>query len=414
MNTFKTIVLLVLVALIAVGCTIEKQKDGKKDQSKVSKYNPNAEVAEDFGIEGQMVVTLADTNKLSLIDLSNFKVGDTVDVGVNPQDVTFTRDGKLYFAVMTGIWKNGGGTPLEEEMSLTYDSVWTWDTSGHRIVGKASTSKSDDRVRPVGVAVNKASDRVLIANMSSDELLIKDIGESSEEIARVKVGFGPRRILVTPDDKYAITINTDLEDRSEKDSVSIVHLLSFAEEARVEVGPYPWAGAICSDSKNFYVSISGADEIVKINIDKREVVDTFKIGKSPRGIALSTDGKTLYVASHDEDLAIPFNLENKTAGQGFSTGKGPQELAIAKSDMLLFVANNEGKSISVINITQEKLIETIRVDGSPSAISIYIGAPPQPSSAGRYMPPAEAKRPIPESVKKVEPGKVEPSKQKGK
>ena len=376
MKPIKTLFILFLSMLLIVGCTVQRSNEkGKGGKNGGSKENPNAALAMDFGTQGEIIVTLSDVNKMAIIDMSTFKVGDTVDVGINPQDIKFTPDGKQYFAVMTGKWLNAGGDPMEN-MALSKDAVWNWDNATHKIMGKASTAKSDESPRPAGIGITPSSDRICIANMSTDELLIKNIGGEQKEIARVKVGAGPRRVIVTPDNKYAITINTDLEDRSPKDSISFVHLLSLQEEAKIEVGPYPWTGVLSPDGKKIYVSISRGDEVDEIDIATRKITNHIKIGKSPRGLALSSDGTKLYVASYDEDLVIPYDLAAGSAGTGFAVGKGPIEIGTDKDAALLFVVSDTAKSLTVINLSQDKVVETVRLGGSPSALAVWTGPAP--------------------------------------
>ena len=403
MKPIKAILVLLLSMLVIFGCTVQKT-GGKGGKDGGKKENPNAALAMDFGTTGEILVTLSDVNKMAIIDMATFKVGDTIDVGINPQDVKFAPDGKHYYAVMTGKWLNAGGDPLEN-IALMKDAVWTWDHATHKIMGKASTAKSDETPRPAGFAITSSSDRICVANMSTDELLIKNLGgEDQKELARVKVGAGPRRVFITPDNKYAITINTDLEDRSPKDSISFVHLLSLQEEAKIEVGPYPWTGVFSPDGKKRYVSISGADEVDEIDIDTRKITNHIKIGQSPRGLALSSTYSKLYVASYKEDKVIPYDLKTGTIGDAFAVGKGPVELTPNKDGLLLFVANETSKSITVLNLTQNLVVETVRLSGTPSAIAIWTGPPPESTFPSETRPPV-----APAPAQKITPPKAVPA-----
>ena len=381
MKLLISLIAFTIAALIFIaGCSVKQtEQSGEKSQNTKTKpeRNPNADLGTDFGQSGQLLVTFADDNKMALIDSGTLSVGGVVDVGLNPQGVIFSSDGTKYFAVMAGSFDSGSENSDSNSGALRSNSFWTWNANTHTIMGKSSTASGDEKEHPVGLGIDSGSSRLYISNMSTDTLLIRNLTGEQNEVKRIPVGTGPRKVLVSENDKYIITINTDLENRSETDSVSIIHLLSQEEVARVDVGDTPWGGCMHPDNDRFYVSVSGSDEVKEILIKEGKVGKTYSVGKSPRGIALSEDGNTLYVVSHDEDSMIPLSLANGDIGEPVKVGKGPVEIASSQQSVqILFISNTKSNSLTVYNTSQGKIIDTIKLAGSPSQIAIWAGAIP--------------------------------------
>ena len=411
----KSLTLVISLAVITVilfaGCSVQQsQQSGGNSKNMNNGRNPNADLGTDFGLSGQVIVTFADTNKMALVDSGTLSVGGVVDVGNNPQDVIFSKDGARILAVMSGSFDLSEKNSESTQSALMENSFWTWNATTHRIMGKSSISTGDGIEHPVGLGIDSTSSRLYISNMSSDTLLIRNLEGEQNLINSIPVGKGPRKVLVSEDDKYIITINTDLENRSETDSVSIIHLLSQEEVARVDVGDTPWGGCIHPDNEKFYVSVSGSDEVKEILIKEGKVGKTYSVGKSPRGIVLSDDGQTLFVASYDEDSLIPLSLLNGEAGEPVKVGKGPVEVASSlQSVQILFIGNTKSNSLTVYNTSQGKIIDTIKLDGSPTQIAIWTGAIPATKAPAPQSESALRDMLSPTGTMKVDPSSSTPS-----
>lgn len=402
---------LLILVMVFVGCTVQQSDDNAAKNNKADAkpgINPNANVESDFGSQGQLLVTLAESNQLALIDLKTMTIGDVTDVGVNPQDVIFSRNGSMYYVVMAGSLDDSETGSLS---SLSSNAIWTWNTDTHKITGKSSVTTGDKPSTPVGIGTDAAGNRLYIANSIEDNLLIKNLRGDQNDLSTINVGVGPRRVLVSNDDKYIITINSDLDKRCENDTVSIIHLLSHDEIARVEVGDTPWAGCLHPDDDRFFVSVSGNNEVKEINIKDGKIINTYEAGKSPRGVAISADGNTLYVASYEEDTVIPLDITNGETSEPISVGKGPDEIALEQNSQILFVANSLGKSITVYDLSQGKATDTIKLTGSPTQIALWsdeISNPKDDGDADSKIIKGAVRDIITPSGKiKVEPGNTE-------
>jgi DNA-binding beta-propeller fold protein YncE len=419
-----SLVLLLIIALVA-GCSIEKKSASRKAKGKeLPKTNPNAEVETGFGSEGQILVTLIDTDKMVLIDMSKLEIGAVVDTGVAPRDVAFSPDGQNYYALMSTrpMPAEVPATPSEppadlkdegvEEVKplpnpLNHNAIWTWRTSDHTVRGKSNIA-DEEKSECSSLSMIPNSNYQYITDSVNNVLLIRDPNGKQEDAARINVGEGPERTIVSPDSKYLITINSDLKGKSDKDTISIIYQLSLEEKSRLEIGSTPWDGCFNTQKELAYITVADSNEVKAVNYKEGKIEKSYPVGQSPRGIVMGSDGKTLYVASFNDNKIYPLDIETGQVGTPFDTGEGPSRLAIDKTGQLLFVLNSKGKSMTVINISQSKAVKTIQLNGSPSSIAILTGPPPADESQSAKRSPEEMKKLItPSSVTNAEAGKTD-------
>lgn len=401
-TSIAIICLLVTITLV-LGCEVKRDEmDGANGGRKENAKNPNAQVSKEFGLQGLMLVTLSDIDKIALCDLKTLKVGDIIDVGRNPQDVAFAPDGKTYIASMAGDFQAVESTDTPSLAPLVSNSIWIWESTTHKIIGKSNISLNDQNEAPTGIAIDKTSNKVYIANTFSDSVLVKKLNGGQDEITRVSVGSGPRRVLITPNNDYVITINTDQMNKTETDTVSILYALSNEETSRVEVGSMPWDGCISAMSDKLYVSVSGSNCIKVIEINSGKILNTFPVENTPKGIEISGDSRTLYVASYDNNTLVSLNAETGELIDSIEVGRGPEEIVFAENSNVLMVGNSDSNSITVVNVPRWIVSDTMDLPGRPSAITVW-DAPPPVASQSEARTRADLKEMItPKSVQKEE------------
>ena len=158
------------------------------------------------------------------------------------------------------------------------------------------------------------------------------------------VGVNPANIAITPDDKYGYVANSNNYSISGSDSVTVLNLkkgipkLTIHDESFVE----PYRIAIDSSGKYAYVCNSGSPA-----------------SNTRQGIISIIDIKTNTVI-------------------GTITGfDGPGAIVICKNTAYITnygapggVTSGNGKTVSVVNLTQRKIIDTIEVDLAPAALAL--------------------------------------------
>ena len=227
------------------------------------------------------------------------------------------------------------------------------------------------------------------------------------------LGDLPLNLVVSPSKKYLAVTNNG-------QSVQSLQLIDAKSEKVLhsEVIPKSWYGLhFSADEKYLYASGGNDNWILQYAITNKKLVlkDSIKLGKkwpvkiSPAGLdiddankllyvvtkennslyivdlttkkvlqlvpltaeayacLLSPDKKELYISLWGGDKLLVFNTGSRTMSDSIAVGDNPNEICLTKNGKYLYVANANDNSVSVINMTERKVIETFNTALYPDA-----------------------------------------------
>lgn len=116
-----------------------------------------------------------------------------------------------------------------------------------------------------------------------------------------------------------------------------------------------------------YVITKENNSLYSIDLGKKTIKKTIPIGGEGYSCVLSPDQKNLYVSCWGCDKVKIFDTDlNEFAGE-IQVGDNPNELCLTKKGNILFVANGNDNSVSVIDIKNHKVIETLNAALYPAS-----------------------------------------------
>ncbi len=227
------------------------------------------------------------------------------------------------------------------------------------------------------------------------------------------LGDLPLNIAVSSSGKYMAVTNNG-------QSVQSIQLIDPKKEVLLDssIIPKSWFGLkFSADEKYLYASGGNDNRILKYAIDHKKLVlnDSILLGKkwpetiSPAGIEiddnrqllyvvtkennslyivdltgktvlqripldgeayacqLSPDKKELYISCWGCDKLLVFDTYDKVFSAQIPVGDNPNDLCLSKKGKYLFVANANDNSVSVIDIAQRKVLETLNAALYPDA-----------------------------------------------
>lgn len=133
-------------------------------------------------------------------------------------------------------------------------------------------------------------------------------------------------------------------------------------------------GIDIDDSRHLlYVVTKDNNSLYIINLLTKQIINEVKLDGEAYTCMLSADKTELYISCWGCDKLIIFNTITKTISNQIKVGDNPNDICISKNNKYLYVANANDNSVSVINIKQQKVIETLTA-------SLYPDAPPGSTS----------------------------------
>ncbi|MFP2910526.1 YncE family protein [Pyxidicoccus sp. 3LFB2] len=144
------------------------------------------------------------------------------------------------------------------------------------------------------VALSRDDAFLYVVDADNGVLAVVDTGRG-EKVGEVKVGRGPERVVVGPDDTIYVS------NRAER-TVSVIRRGDWSEAARISVGVEPMGLAVTPGGDTLYVVNSTALDTTQhgtlMAVDTRSLSVRWElpVGEEPRGIALVDGGKRALIS----------------------------------------------------------------------------------------------------------------------
>lgn len=231
--------------------------------------------------------------------------------------------------------------------------------------------------------------------------------------ASLPLGDLPLNIAVSPNQKYLAVTNNG----QSKQSLQLIDARKGRLLHSLEI-PIAWLGlAFAGDSRTLYVSGGNSNAILRYTVDKGKLTlrDTLALGKpwpariSPAGLCvddrrgllyvvtkenhslyvldtrtkailhrdsigrelyactLSPDRKRLYISHWGGNELLVWDTETRRTATRIPVGDNPNDLMLNRKGNLAFVACADDNSVSVVDLTQNKVVETLVATLYPDA-----------------------------------------------
>jgi len=128
-------------------------------------------------------------------------------------------------------------------------------------------------------------------------------------------------------------------------------------------------------SKLLYVVTKENNALYIVDLATKSIVQKIQLEAEGYACMLSPDKKELYISCWGCDKLLVFNTQSKTFVAEIAVGDNPNDLCLSKKGQYLYVANANDNSVSVIDIRQRKVLETLNA-------ALYPGAPSGSTSNG--------------------------------
>ncbi|MFI5185630.1 MAG: bifunctional YncE family protein/alkaline phosphatase family protein [Chitinophagales bacterium] len=130
------------------------------------------------------------------------------------------------------------------------------------------------------------------------------------------------------------------------------------------------AGIDIDEAKDLlYVVTKEDNSLYVIDLKTKKIIKQKRLNGEAYACLLSSDKKLLYISCWGCDRVYIYNTQAGEFSGEVAVGDNPNEICLSKNGMYLFVANANDNSVSVINTSQRKVIETLNAALYPDAPS---------------------------------------------
>lgn len=294
-------------------------------------------------------VTNEKDNTVSVIDMDSLEVVDTLEVGMRPRGITFSRDhSQLYICASDS------------------DAVQVMDMATKKLVANLPSGAD-----PEQFALHPDDRRLYIANEDNAVVTVVDTRERTV-IAQVDVGVEPEGMAVSPDGAWAV--NTS-------ETTNMLHWIDTTTHELVDntlVGQRPRHVEFTRDGDTLWASSEIGGTVTIIRVEDREVLKTleFRIPGvhrdriQPVGIRLTDDGRYAFVALGPANHIAVVDAQSYEVLDYLLVGRRVWHMAFARNGELLLTTNGVSGDVTVIDVEKLKPIKTIKVGRYPWGVAV--------------------------------------------
>ena len=223
---------------------------------------------------------------------------------------------------------------------------------------------------PLNMAVSSSKKLMAVTNngQSTQSIQLIDVA-SGKIIDNIKVAECWLGLKFSANEKYLYAAggnnNWILKYAVKNKKLKLVDSLELGDKWPNRISP---AGIDIDDKKNLlYVVTKDNNSLYIINLKNKNVIANYKLDGEAYECLLSPDKKQLYVSCWGCKKVYVFNTITRKFSSEIPVGDHPNDLCLTKDGKFLFVANGEDNSVSIINLSSKKAIETLTASLYPDA-----------------------------------------------
>ncbi|MGC0419415.1 beta-propeller fold lactonase family protein [Embleya sp. AB8] len=310
-----------------------------------------ADAVKDF--PSRVYVPNTESNTVSVIDPTTYKVVETIKVGRQPQHVVPSWDLKT-------LWVNNdlGNTltPLDPATGKTGEPVDVHDPYNLYFTPDGKYA-----------VVMASMDRQLVFRDAHTMAVVKSVPSQCA---------GVNHADFSPDGKYFIV---SCEFSGELLKVDTAEMKVLAKQKIPQSGSMPQDVKISPDGRTWYIADMMADGVWVLDGDAFTTPTKLKTGKGAHGLYASRDSKSLYISNRGEGSisVLDFATGTLAAKWQLPGGGSPDMGGVSADGKVLWLSGRYNAEVYAIDTTDGKLLARIPVGIGPHGLCVY----PQP---GRY------------------------------
>ncbi len=238
---------------------------------------------------------------------------------------------------------------------------------------------------PLNMAISSSQKYMAVTNNGQGKQTLQLIDIHSEKILdNITIDKSWLGLKFSSDEKYLFAgggnDNWILQYAIVNNKLQLKDSIKLGDKWPNKISP---AGIDIDDAANLlYVVTKDNNSIYIIDLLTKQVVQQIQIDGEAYTCLLSPDKKELYVSCWGCDKLIIVDTQKKNISSQIAVGDNPNEICLTKNGKYLYVANANDNSVSVINVKERKVVETL-------TSSLYPDAPPGSTTNGLALSPDE-------------------------
>ena len=225
---------------------------------------------------------------------------------------------------------------------------------------------------PLNIAVSPTKKYLAVTNNGHSTQYIQLIDPKNEKIvSSIKIPTSWYGLKFSADERFLYASggndNWILKYAIQKNKLVLRDSIKLGDKWPNKISP---TGIDIDDARNLlYVVTQENDSLYVVDLKTKKTIRGKQLGGEGYSCVLSPDKKLLYISCWGCDKIYIYNTQVGEFSGEIAAGDNPNEICLSKNGVYLFVANANDNSVSVINTSQRKVVETLNASLYPYAPS---------------------------------------------
>jgi YVTN family beta-propeller protein len=225
---------------------------------------------------------------------------------------------------------------------------------------------------PLNIVVSPSKKYLAVTNNGEGKQTLQLIDVKGEKVVHaVKIPKSWYGLKFSADEKFLYASgghdNWILKYAIQNNKLKLSDSIKLGDKWPRKISP---AGIEIDDAKNLlYVVTKENDSLYIIDLKTKNTLSAKKLGGEAYTCLLSPDKKRLYISCWGCDKVYIYNTQTRELSTEIPVGDNPNEMCLSKNGAYLFVCNANDNSVSIINTSQRKVIETLNAALYPNSPS---------------------------------------------
>jgi YVTN family beta-propeller protein len=146
----------------------------------------------------------------------------------------------------------------------------------------------------------------------------------------------------------------------ENNSLYVINMKTKSIVQKDTLGAEAYTCLLSPDKKELYISVWGGDKIKIFNTTIQKFTDSIVVGSNPNDMCLSKNGGYLYVANANDNSVSVIDVKQRKVMETLNAalypnapvGSTPNSVALSADDKTLYIANADNNCLAVFNVSE--------------------------------------------------------------
>lgn len=212
---------------------------------------------------------------------------------------------------------------------------------------------------------DKTQGYLLILNKSGNSAWQLD-AETGEQIVEYSTGNAPHEVAVSPDQSRAIITNYGGETAGNSLTILDLDSQEVSKTITLEDFERPHGVQWFSDGERAIITAENQQAVIILNIDSEEIISSVKTNQEvSHMVALGPDEQTAYVTNLGSGSLSILDLTDNKAIETIKSGSGTEGIATVTGKEEVWITNRESDSVSILHTSENNITKTLESTSFP-------------------------------------------------